>query len=120
MEFRILGPLEVVDDAGVVEIPPGKPRALLALLVLEAGRVVSAERLIDELWGERPPATAAKMVQGHVSRLRKALPAGLLETRRPGICCGARSTCSGSSDSVPRRRTRRRGLLRSVCARRSS
>src|SRR4051812_45203121 len=84
MEFRILGPLELVGDAGSVDVPPGKPRALLALLVLEAGWVVSAERLIDLLWDGRAPPTAAKLVQGYVSRLRKLLPPGLLETRAPG------------------------------------
>jgi predicted ATPase/DNA-binding SARP family transcriptional activator len=85
VEFRLLGPLELVDDDGiVVRLPAGKPSALLAVLLLEAGRVVSVDRLVDALWGERPPATAPKIVQGYVSRLRKLLPAGLLETREPG------------------------------------
>lgn len=81
----MLGPIELVgDDGRPVRLPEGKPRALLALLLLEAGRVVSVDRLVDALWGERPPATAAKIVQGYVSRLRKLLPAALLETRAPG------------------------------------
>jgi DNA-binding SARP family transcriptional activator len=85
VEFRLLGPVELVGDDGVpVELPAGKPRALLALLLLEAGHVISVDRLVDELWGERPPATAAKVLQGYVSRLRKLLPPGLLETREPG------------------------------------
>jgi DNA-binding SARP family transcriptional activator len=73
MQYRLLGPLEVVDDGKVVQISGGKRRALLALLLLNANRVVSADRLIDELWGESPPATAAKSIQVHVSQLRKAL-----------------------------------------------
>ncbi|HEX4759728.1 MAG TPA: helix-turn-helix domain-containing protein, partial [Thermoleophilaceae bacterium] len=64
----------------------GGPRqkALLAILLLHHGEVVSSDRLIDELWGERPPATAAKTLQGYVSHLRKALGNGLLETRGGG------------------------------------
>jgi WD40 repeat protein/DNA-binding SARP family transcriptional activator len=53
-----------------------KPRALLAMLALDVGSTVSTERLIDGLWGERPPATATKLVQVYVSQLRKALAAG--------------------------------------------
>ena len=80
-----MGPLELVDDDGrLVALPGGKPRELLGLLLLDAGRVVSVDRLVDGLWGERPPATAAKVVQGYVSRLRKLLPESVLETREPG------------------------------------
>ncbi|MDQ4019786.1 MAG: winged helix-turn-helix domain-containing protein [Actinomycetota bacterium] len=61
-----------------------KQRALLALLLLNANRVVSTDRLIDQLWGETPPATAATALQGHVSALRKALGADAIGTRRPG------------------------------------
>ena len=81
----MLGPLELVaDDGTVVDVPGGKPRLLLALLALEAGRVVSMERLVDGLWGEQPPATSAKVVLGYVSRLRKLLSPGMLETHHPG------------------------------------
>jgi DNA-binding SARP family transcriptional activator len=73
MEFRILGPMEVLDGTRRVALPAGRGRALLALLVLHAGDEVPAERLIDELWGEHPPATAGTVVQGLVSRLRRAL-----------------------------------------------
>ena len=73
MEFRILGPLEVLDDGHSLALGGEKQRALLALLVVNANRTLSAERLIDELWGERSPATAAKTLQAHVSRLRKSL-----------------------------------------------
>ncbi|RAO40695.1 Transcriptional regulatory protein EmbR [Micromonospora noduli] len=77
MRFRILGPTQVVLADGR-EVPVGGPRlrALLALLLLDAGRVVSAERLIDGLYGEHPPRGAANALQSQVSRLRQALPAG--------------------------------------------
>jgi DNA-binding SARP family transcriptional activator len=87
MEFRILGPLEVLDEGHRIALGGGKQRALLALLLLHRGETLGTERLIDELWGEHPPATAAKSVQVHVSRLRKALaPAGsgLIVTREYG------------------------------------
>ncbi len=61
-----------------------RQRALLARLLLDANRVVSVERLIDDLWGEQIPPTAPKMVQVYVSKLRKALPEGTLETHTPG------------------------------------
>jgi DNA-binding SARP family transcriptional activator/ABC-type branched-subunit amino acid transport system substrate-binding protein/DNA-binding beta-propeller fold protein YncE len=73
MEYRILGPFEVSDDGRGIEIGGPKQRALLAVLVLHANEVVSPDLLIDELWGETPPATAVKTLQAHVSRLRKAL-----------------------------------------------
>ncbi|MEV4119313.1 BTAD domain-containing putative transcriptional regulator [Micromonospora sp. NPDC049645] len=76
MRFRILGPTQVVLADGR-EVPVGGPRlrALLALLLLDAGRVVSAERLIDGVYGERPPRGAANALQSQVSRLRQALSA---------------------------------------------
>ena len=91
MDFRILGPLEVVDDGRTVALAGSKPRALLALLLLHAGETLTSDRLIDELWGERPPAAAAKTLQMHISRLRKALAGedgsgadGLIVTRERG------------------------------------
>ncbi|RLP88737.1 BTAD domain-containing putative transcriptional regulator [Micromonospora sp. CV4] len=76
MRFRVLGPTRVLLADGR-EIPVGGPRvrALLALLLLDVGRVVSAERLIDGLYGEHPPRGAANALQSQVSRLRQALPA---------------------------------------------
>ena len=88
LEFRVLGPLEVRRDG--VELPiRGRARDLLALLLVNADRIVNAERLIDELWGESVPESAANMIQGYVSRLRKTLGGGdardrLLDTRPPG------------------------------------
>jgi DNA-binding SARP family transcriptional activator/streptogramin lyase len=84
LEFGILGPFEVGRDGERLEIPAGKPRALLAVLLLHGGEVVSVDTLVDELWGEQPPATAAKNVQVYVARLRRALGDGVLVTQAPG------------------------------------
>ena len=84
MDFRILGPLEAVDDAGTVKLTGGKQKALLALLLLHANRVVPMDRLVDDLWGDEAPESAQKMVQIFVSQLRKQLPDRLLTTRAPG------------------------------------
>src|SRR5690242_6099961 len=84
LEFRILGPFEVVSDDGTLELPAGKPRALLAVLLLSQGEVVSVDRIVDALWGDQPPPTAAKNVQGYVARLRRVLGNGALLTQAPG------------------------------------
>ena len=85
MEFRILGPLQAVDNGRAVPLGGAKQRALLTLLLLHANETISRDRLIDELWGARPPATAAKTVQVHISRLRKALEdSPVLMTREHG------------------------------------
>jgi eukaryotic-like serine/threonine-protein kinase len=76
MNFRILGPLEVLDGGRSVALGGSRQRALLAVFLLHRGETLSTDRLIDELWGERPPATATKSVQVYVSRLRKALDGG--------------------------------------------
>ena len=73
MEFRLLGPLEVLSHGRTLELGGQKQRALLAVLLLEANRVVSRERLIDALWEDRPTATAQKALQVYVSHLRKVL-----------------------------------------------
>ena len=83
MDFRILGPLEV-DDDGPVALGGARQRALLAILLLRRGEVVSVERLVEDLYGGRPPPTAGKSLQAHVSRLRKALGDGRLVTRGRG------------------------------------
>ncbi|MGW7413492.1 AfsR/SARP family transcriptional regulator [Streptomyces sp. NPDC054863] len=76
MQFRILGPLEMQDErTGLRILPTGaKQRALLGALVVKSGQVVSVHRLIDELWGDRPPANATNALQAHVARLRRLLP----------------------------------------------
>ena len=84
LQFRILGPLEVVERDSPLSLGGAKQRAVLAILLLHRGEAISSERLIEELWGERPPATAAKTLQGYVFHLRRALGDGLLHTRRPG------------------------------------
>jgi DNA-binding NarL/FixJ family response regulator/DNA-binding SARP family transcriptional activator len=73
VEYRILGPLEVVEDGEPVALGRLKERLVLAILLLHANELVARERLIDELWGESPPPTARKAVNVYVSHLRKAL-----------------------------------------------
>jgi DNA-binding SARP family transcriptional activator len=71
-------------DGRPISVGRGKQGALLAVLALNAGRVVPAEHLIDELWGDEPPATATTALQVYISRLRKTLGEGAIETREPG------------------------------------
>jgi branched-chain amino acid transport system substrate-binding protein len=84
MEFRLLGPLVVEDDDGPVRIAPGRESVLLALLLVHRGSALASDRIIDELWPQDPPENAAKSVQVYVSRLRKALGAGRIETTPAG------------------------------------
>ena len=85
MEFRILGPLEVDDAGRRVELGGARQQALLAILLLHRGEVVPADRLVEQLYAGSPPPTAAKSLQAHVSRLRKALGGdGRLQTRGRG------------------------------------
>jgi DNA-binding SARP family transcriptional activator len=85
MEFRILGPLEVVDRGRPVALGGPKQRALLAALLMTPNRAVSIDRLIDVLWPARPPAAAANALQFHVSQLRKLLgDGGVIVTQEPG------------------------------------
>jgi DNA-binding SARP family transcriptional activator len=84
LEFRILGPLEAGDAHHPLELGGLKQRALLAFLLLHRGEVVSNDRLIDSLWGAEPPPAAQKTLQVYVSRLRKILGDGLLQTRAGG------------------------------------
>ena len=92
VEYRLLGPVEVLRDGLSVRLGPPKARALLGYLALHAGEVVSNDRLVDVLWAERPPASAAHALQVYVAGLRGALepdrPPGaeaeVLRTRRPG------------------------------------
>ncbi|HET9011027.1 MAG TPA: winged helix-turn-helix domain-containing protein, partial [Gemmatimonadaceae bacterium] len=86
--IRLLGPLEVESDGVVAELGPPKQRALLALLALSPNEVVSTDRLILHLWGERAPRTARHSIQIYVSELRKAFAAlttaPAIATRSPG------------------------------------
>ena len=73
MEFRILGPLEVRDGSRRLVLGGERQRAVLAILLLYRNEVVSADRLIDELWGETPPAGARQTLRAYVSKLRRAM-----------------------------------------------
>jgi DNA-binding SARP family transcriptional activator len=85
VDFRILGPLEVVENGRPLALGGGRQRALLALLLTRANEVVSTDRLVDELWGADPPKDAANALQYHVSQLRKALaPSEVVFTQQPG------------------------------------
>jgi DNA-binding SARP family transcriptional activator len=85
LEFRILGPLEVVGEHGHIRLGGAKQRATLAILLLSANRVVSIDRLADDLYAGAAPVTALKQVQRQISELRKVLgSASLIETRSPG------------------------------------
>ena len=83
MEFRILGPLEIADDGRILSLGSGRQLALVALLLVRRNTVVATERIVDELWPESPPPTAAKIVRNSVSLLRKELGERLV-TRAPG------------------------------------
>jgi DNA-binding SARP family transcriptional activator len=84
VEFGLLGPLEISLDGSPVVVSGEKRRALLLLLLIHANEVISVDRLIDQLWGDRPPPTTKASLHNAVSRLRRLLGAELLETRGPG------------------------------------
>jgi predicted ATPase/DNA-binding SARP family transcriptional activator len=84
MEYRLLGPLEVLDGSGHrVRLAGVRQQSVLASLLLRAGQTVALDRLVDELW-EEPPATAPRTVQAYISRLRHELPDGAIESRPGG------------------------------------
>jgi serine/threonine protein kinase/WD40 repeat protein/DNA-binding winged helix-turn-helix (wHTH) protein len=84
LEFRVLGPLGVAAAGRPLSLGGRKQRLVLALLLLEANRVVSVDRLIDRVWGDEPPEAARSTIQAYVSRLRKVLGPGRIEARSPG------------------------------------
>src|SRR5262245_58311294 len=87
MRFRILGPVQVWDGRAWSRVRAGQQRLVLAVLLVEAGRIVSVDRLVDEIWGERPPSTAANTIQACVMRLRRLIGDGVaarLATRNGG------------------------------------
>src|SRR5437667_9837780 len=90
LEFSVLGPLEARRLGEVVDLGGAKQRALLGVLLLNANKVMPVEKLIDDLWGEAPPETAANTLQVYVSQLRKLLEPGVaanervLRTKPPG------------------------------------
>lgn len=84
MDYRVLGPLEVLDESGQrVFLGGAMQQSVLASLLLRAGQTVALDRLVDELWDE-PPATATRTVQAYISRLRHELPDGAIERRAGG------------------------------------
>jgi DNA-binding SARP family transcriptional activator/pimeloyl-ACP methyl ester carboxylesterase len=84
VRVSVLGPLEIESDIGVVELAAAKERSLLAVLALNAGSVMSAELLIDALWGNAPPPTARKTLQTYVSNIRKAVGSDVVTTEPTG------------------------------------
>ena len=80
MDFRLLGPLEVFEDNRSLALGGVKQRSVLAVLLMHANELVTADQLIDEIWGGAPPAKAAKNIQVQVSRLRKVLDSGRVTT----------------------------------------
>src|SRR5213596_2878344 len=84
MEFRILGPLEVVEDGRQVPLDRRRLRALLAFLLLHANEPVSSDRLIYEVWGHDPPKTAGASLQNYISRLRKVIGADAIASQPRG------------------------------------
>ncbi len=84
LDYRVLGPLEATVDGHLIALGPPRHRALLVLLLAQANQVVPSTRLIDELWGEDPAPSAANILQGAVSQLRKALGKDAIETRGSG------------------------------------
>jgi DNA-binding SARP family transcriptional activator len=77
MRFRILGPLRVRDGAHWIAVRAAQQRLVLAVLLIEAGKVVSTDQLVNEIWGEQPPGTAAATVRGYVYALRRTLGGGI-------------------------------------------
>ena len=84
IDLRLLGPLEVRRGGVQVRIAAPKQRALLALMALDVGSVVSSDELADRLWAGNPPDSATTALQVYISQLRKLLGAGVIVTRRPG------------------------------------
>ncbi len=85
MDFLCLGPLEVRVNGASVDLGEPQQRLVLAVLLSQEGAVVSTDRLVDDIWGEDPPSSARKIVQGYVSGLRRALQSSaVIESRPPG------------------------------------
>ncbi|MGH9037809.1 MAG: BTAD domain-containing putative transcriptional regulator, partial [Acidimicrobiia bacterium] len=84
LEFRMLGPFEVLRGGDLVNLGPGRARALLVILLVHANQVVATDHLLEELWAGEPPATAPHALQVHVSSLRKLIGPDAIVTRRPG------------------------------------
>jgi DNA-binding SARP family transcriptional activator len=90
LDFRLLGPLEVIDETGALLLGGRKQRSVLALLMLDAPRPVATDRIVDALWGEHPPKTAGTSLQNFISQLRKLLGSEVLVTKPPGYALAIR------------------------------
>lgn len=91
MEFRVLGPLEVVDDGERLPLGGPRQRLVLAYLLLEANRVIPTDRLIDRIWGDEPPEAARNALFAYISRLKKLLGGTRIQARPPGYVLVAAS-----------------------------
>jgi len=100
VRFLVLGPLEARLNGHELDLGRGRQRALLALLLIHRGEVVSSERLIDALWSGSPPASAAKVLQQYVSQLRRVLPAETILTRGSGYLLDAGETDAGEFEQL--------------------
>ncbi|MGW5342806.1 BTAD domain-containing putative transcriptional regulator [Streptomyces sp. NPDC004050] len=89
LQFDVFGPLTVRRAGELIEIPQAKHRVVLASLLLRAGRTLTAEELIQQLWGGEPPLTARKTLQGYIARLRKVLGADAVVSRASGYAVEA-------------------------------
>jgi DNA-binding SARP family transcriptional activator len=84
MEFRILGPVEIRDNAGVRTLAAARQRAVLVALLLQANRTVAVDSLIDQVWGDDPPRTSAVTIRNYIARIRGTLGEPAVRTRPPG------------------------------------
>ena len=84
IRYRLLGPVVALVDERVVELGGPRQRGVLVVLLTQAGSLVPASRIIDAVWGEEPPASAANLVQRSISQLRKAIDQDAIETRGAG------------------------------------
>ena len=111
MEFRVLGPLEVLGDDGEA-LPLGgkRPRALLAVLLLHPNDAVSSERLIDAVWGEDPPASVRGALQVHVHGLRRRVRAARARLGRSRLSLLRERESAAEDVSRRGRRDERQGL----------
>src|SRR5690349_5816926 len=88
LRYRILGTLEIERDGVILRVERGRPRSLLAALVLRGGETVAALRLVEDVWGPAAPASAEDLVRVYVSQLRKALDNDAIITRPSGYALG--------------------------------
>jgi DNA-binding SARP family transcriptional activator/tetratricopeptide (TPR) repeat protein len=96
MEFRLLGPVEVADEAGVLALGGTKVRTLLAALLLAPGRVIPMDRLVDIIWDDEPPPTARALIQTYISSLRRAIGdtgTEIISTQAPGYLARVGDDC---------------------------